>query len=65
MASPATSTIVQYVILRRDLLKVYDWPIGALITQACHASSAALHLFYKHEDTQTYLNDIDNMHKVN
>ena len=36
--------IVQYVVVRRDL----NWPIGALIAQACHASVAAVHLHYNH-----------------
>ena len=58
------STIVQYVVVRGDLVKVQKWPLGALIAQACHASSAAIHLFYDAQHTQQYLSDLDRMHKV-
>ena len=40
------------------------WPLGAVITQACHAATAAIHLHYSDSDTQEYLADLDNMHKV-
>ncbi|KAL8591736.1 hypothetical protein ACOMHN_032278 [Nucella lapillus] len=58
------SNIVQYVVVRGDLIKVQKWPLGALIAQACHASSAAIHLFYSAQDTQQYLADLDRMHKI-
>lgn len=60
----SASNIVQYVIVRGDLLKTLDWPVGALIAQACHAVTATTHLFYQDEFTQEYLKDLDNMHKV-
>lgn len=56
--------IVQYVIVRGDLIKALEWPLGAVIAQACHACSAVTHLFHEDPDTQTYLSDLDNMHKV-
>ncbi|XP_013142281.1 PREDICTED: putative peptidyl-tRNA hydrolase PTRHD1 [Papilio polytes] len=59
-----STTIVQYVLLRSDLLKDLGWSIGSLVAQACHASSAVLHLFKDDECTVQYLNDLDNMHKV-
>ncbi|XP_063728096.1 putative peptidyl-tRNA hydrolase PTRHD1 [Symsagittifera roscoffensis] len=52
--------LVQYIVIRGDL----KWPKGALVAQACHASSAIIHLTYSHPDTQQYLSDLDNMHKV-
>jgi len=58
------SNIVQYVVVRGDLLKQKSWNLGAFIAQACHASTAAIHLFYTEADTQAYLADLDNMHKV-
>ncbi|PVD32021.1 hypothetical protein C0Q70_07447 [Pomacea canaliculata] len=58
------TSIVQYVVVRSDLVKTKKWPLGALIAQACHASSAAIHLFYKTQHTQEYLSDLDRMHKV-
>ena len=56
--------IVQYVLVRSDLCKTLGWPVGALVAQACHASTAAIHMFYEHEDTKKYLSDLDNMHKI-
>ncbi|XP_034828621.1 putative peptidyl-tRNA hydrolase PTRHD1 [Maniola hyperantus] len=58
------SSLVQYVLLRSDLLKELGWSIGALVAQACHASTAVLHLYREDENTMNYLNDLDNMHKV-
>ena len=54
------ATLVQYVIVRRDM----NWPLGALMAQACHASVAATHIWSGEEFTQAYLADLDNMHKV-
>jgi hypothetical protein len=45
-------------------IKVLQWPLGALMAQACHASTAVTHLFYHDPNTQAYLADLDNMHKV-
>ena len=56
--------LVQYVVVRSDLIHVLKWPFGAVITQACHASSAVLHRFYTDPNTQAYLSDLDRMHKV-
>lgn len=59
-----SNTLVQYVLLRSDLLKDLGWSIGALVAQACHASTAVLHIFKEDEHTIQYLNNLDNMHKV-
>ncbi|XP_018564305.1 putative peptidyl-tRNA hydrolase PTRHD1 [Anoplophora glabripennis] len=59
-----TSGIIQYVVVRGDLHKDLNWPVGALIAQACHAVTAVTHLFHEDEITQQYLKDLDNMHKV-
>ena len=52
--------IVQYIAVRSDL----KWSKGAMIAQACHASSAAIHLNYEDQETRQYLKDLDNMHKI-
>jgi len=59
MSSPV---IVQYVVVRSDL----SWPLGALIAQACHASSAAIAVALQGQDPVTldYVKDLDSMHKV-
>jgi len=58
------SHLIQYVIVRSDLKTALQWPLGALIAQACHACTAVTHLFYQDPNMQTYLNDLDRMHKV-
>jgi len=65
MAKPTRqqlTSLVQYVIMRGDL--VDKWPLGASIAQACHASTAALHIFRDDPATLSYLEDLDSMHKV-
>lgn len=67
MAAPGAgsqSRLVQYVVVRTDLLHELSWPLGAVITQACHAATAAVHLHYGDPDTQRYLAELDSMHKV-
>lgn len=58
------SGITQYVVLRGDLSRNMGWPLGAVVAQACHACTAVIHLFYNDPDTQAYLADLDNMHKI-
>ncbi|KAF4092214.1 hypothetical protein AMELA_G00018200 [Ameiurus melas] len=60
----ASKRLVQYVVVRSDLIHALAWPLGAVITQACHAATAVIHLNYNDPDTQEYLSDLDNMHKV-
>lgn len=58
-------TLIQYIIVRADLMKVLKWNIGSVITQACHAV-AAVNETYKTDDlTSQYLSpqNIDSMHK--
>lgn len=67
MAAPGAgsqSRLVQYIVVRSDLVHKLSWPLGAVITQACHAATAAVHLHYGDQDTQRYLADLDSMHKV-
>ncbi|XP_006625744.1 putative peptidyl-tRNA hydrolase PTRHD1 [Lepisosteus oculatus] len=69
MAAPVACTgsprcLVQYVVVRADLVRILAWPLGAVITQACHAATAAIHLNYNDPDTQEYLGELDSMHKV-
>ncbi|XP_051265754.1 putative peptidyl-tRNA hydrolase PTRHD1 isoform X2 [Dicentrarchus labrax] len=56
--------LVQYVVVRSDLVHKLSWPLGAVITQACHAATAAIHLHYGDPDTQRYLAELDSMHKA-
>lgn len=67
MAAPGAgppTRLVQYVVVRSDLVHKLSWPLGAVITQACHAATAAIHLHYGDADTQQYLAELDTMHKV-
>ena len=64
MTSSASPILVQYLVVRADLLTQLRWPVGALIAQACHAATAVVHTHYHDEATQLYLKDLDNMHKI-
>lgn len=56
--------IVQYILLRHDILKDMQWSIGAFVAQACHATVAIIHECADDPITKEYLSDINNMHKV-
>ncbi|XP_037780901.1 putative peptidyl-tRNA hydrolase PTRHD1 [Penaeus monodon] len=62
--SGAALGLVQYVVVRSDLMTNLAWPVGAVIAQACHASTAVAHLYREDQNMQRYLADLDNMHKV-
>ncbi|CDZ98836.1 Uncharacterized conserved protein [Phaffia rhodozyma] len=52
------------IILRRDLFENLGWPVGPLMAQASHASTAVLHQFKDEPNVQTYLEDLPNMRKL-
>ena len=59
-----SSQLVQYVIVRGDLLRLLSWPTGAVIAQACHASTAVLWTYRTDPHTIEYTSELDHMHKV-
>ncbi|XP_006910340.1 putative peptidyl-tRNA hydrolase PTRHD1 [Pteropus alecto] len=57
--------LVQYLVLRKDLSQApFSWPAGALVAQACHAATAALHVHRDHPHTVAYLQELERMRKV-
>ena len=58
--------LVQYVVLRADLWKDMDWPLGSIVAQACHAATAALWDSREEASSQQYCSpaQLDHMHKV-
>ncbi len=58
------AVIVQYIALRSDLKKALNWPLGAVIAQACHAATAAVNENITDSCVQECLHEIDRMHKV-
>lgn len=58
------NSIIMYIILRRDLLTQLNWPFGALITQACHASTAVLWMARDDSICHQYMENMDNMRKI-
>lgn len=56
--------IVQYILIRHDVLSKMQWSIGAMIAQACHATVAVIQSSAEDPATKEYLSDINNMHKV-
>lgn len=64
MAAASVKVLVQYILLRRDMKKMKNYNDGAIIAQACHASSAILFKTMDNELTKAYLQDTDRMHKI-
>ena len=64
--SEAEDTLVQFVVIRRDLLKTMEWPVGSVIAQACHACLAVTWEHREDADVAKYLapENIASMHKV-
>mmetsp|Transcript_47173 Transcript_47173/g.100689 ORF Transcript_47173/g.100689 Transcript_47173/m.100689 type:complete len:141 (-) Transcript_47173:1117-1539(-) len=61
---PMEDSLVQFEVVRRDLLKTMMWPVGSVIAQACHACTAIVWECKADADVQAYLGDVDSMHKV-
>ena len=61
-------TIVQYIVLRRDLWEALGWPLGPVVAQGAHAATAALAQGLASEDAaaRAYVEGeaLDSMHKV-
>ena len=64
--APPAADLVQYLVLRKDLWTSLEWPLGSIIAQACHASTAALWLSKDTTETSAYCSPdkLDHMHKV-
>ena len=58
------SGLVQYIVVRGDLIRGLSWPLGAVIAQGCHASSAVLHRFNSDDNVKLYFEHLESMHKV-
>ncbi|KAI8921265.1 peptidyl-tRNA hydrolase II domain-containing protein [Powellomyces hirtus] len=61
---PKEEPLTMYIVVRRDLQTVLGWPSGSVITQACHASTAILHLARDDPSVSAYVSDLTNMHKL-
>lgn len=58
------ANIIQYVIVNKEIISKLGWPLGAVIAQCCHATTAVGHLYKDDPEVKTYFGDVDNMHKV-
>eukprot|EP00919_Chromeraceae_sp_WS-2016_P028931 GHVR01068621.1.p1 GENE.GHVR01068621.1~~GHVR01068621.1.p1 ORF type:complete len:129 (+),score=23.32 GHVR01068621.1:52-438(+) len=56
--------IMQYIIIRKDLIKNLKWSLGSVVTQGAHAAVAAVSQSISTHETVMYLKDIQRMHKV-
>ncbi|KAL8454806.1 hypothetical protein Emed_000057 [Eimeria media] len=58
--------LVQYVVLRKDLQTELQWPLGAVVAQACHAAVAAMGAALEDNpvDAKRYLAEGSNMRTV-
>ena len=63
-ATSEDDVLVQFVVVRRDLLKSMEWPVGSVIAQACHACLAVCWEQRDDPDVVRYLGNVDSMHKV-
>jgi hypothetical protein len=65
-AAPENDTIVQYIVLRRDLWRDEGWQLGPILAQGCHAAIAAVCTFQDDKHTKAYVaaDNLDHMHKV-
>ncbi|KAJ2664699.1 hypothetical protein IWW48_000646 [Coemansia sp. RSA 1200] len=59
-----SEALTMFIVMRKDLLRTLNWPVGSVITQGCHATAAALWTYREDERVKQYMNDIDTMHKV-
>lgn len=55
---------VKYNTVEKDERSYSSKLIYSVMTQACHAATAILHITCEDENTKEYLSDLDNMHKV-
>ena len=62
--APSDDGLVQFVVVRRDLLKTLEWPVGSVIAQACHACTAVAWEHRADPYVGAYLANTDSMHKV-
>jgi len=46
--------ILQYVLVRRDLMTEMQWPLGSVVTQGVHAAVGALWMYREDKDTKKY-----------
>jgi peptidyl-tRNA hydrolase len=53
--SAADSILVQYVVMRSDLIKAFKWNIGGLIANGCHASIAVIADHLNDADVRAYI----------
>lgn len=63
-ATKEDDTLVQFVIVRRDLMKDLAWPTGSVMAQACHACLAVTWENRDDDDVKAYLANLNSMHKV-
>eukprot|EP01134_Creolimax_fragrantissima_P003414 CFRG3414T1 len=62
--SEMVESLVQYVVLRKDLIRTLGWPVGSVVAQGCHASIAALMQHKDEPNVKSYLSNLDKMTKV-
>ncbi|KAI9351280.1 peptidyl-tRNA hydrolase II domain-containing protein, partial [Obelidium mucronatum] len=53
-----------FIIVRKDLAKTLNWPMGAVIGNAAHAATAVLHKYRDEQRVIQYMSDLEGMRKV-
>lgn len=52
------------MVINAAIHRKLNWPLGAVIAQCCHATTAVSHIYRGDSETIAYLKNIDNMHKI-
>ncbi|KAJ1735824.1 hypothetical protein LPJ61_000330 [Coemansia biformis] len=60
MSAPLTV----FIVMRKDLAKVLQWPLGSIVAQGSHAAVAAIWKYRDDARVKEYTGSLDSMHKV-
>lgn len=58
------NTLVQYIVMRSDLIKQHKFNVGGLIGNGSHAAIAVIQQSMNHPHTLEYLKQVNSMHTV-
>ncbi|KAJ3405180.1 peptidyl-tRNA hydrolase domain-containing protein 1 [Chytriomyces hyalinus] len=62
-SAPTQQFLTIFLIVRKDLTKTLNWPVGSVIGNAAHAATAVLHKHRTEARVAEYLSDVEGMRK--
>ncbi|KAI8832948.1 peptidyl-tRNA hydrolase II domain-containing protein [Chytriomyces cf. hyalinus JEL632] len=63
-SAPTQQFLTIFLIVRKDLTKTLNWPVGSVIGNAAHAATAVLQKHHTEARVAEYLSDVEGMRKV-